>query len=252
MKDMTTSDQCRNIDPWDQSPIAALCYGHVAHPPARPAAQPDTTSPMMSLFRTISHTQHHQPDSTIMLHGDAADTIYLIVSGTVRCCTISEEGQRQIFRFARKGELVGIAGMQTWHFTVEAVDHVIVKAIPRALVEHSCADDPSLLQELQAHMCAQLQSREKQLLAFMTTKASVRLFQFLSAFAASRPTADYIALPMCRRDIADHLGMSVETVSRAFSDLKAKGRIDLACAEKFRIPKRAGNAKPATPAFRLA
>lgn len=69
----------------------------------------------------------------------------------------------------------------------------------------------------------------------VSSKAPERLFHFLSEFALSRWGTGFVALPMCRRDIADHLGMSVETVSRAFSDLKAKGRIDLACAEKFKI-----------------
>ncbi len=110
-----------------------------------------------------------------------------------------------------------------------------MKSVPRATVEQTLAIHIPLRQEIRAHICGQLECREKQLLALITCKAPERLFQFLSEFASSRSGTGYIALTMCRRDIADHLGMSVETVSRAFSDLKAKGRIDLACAEKFKI-----------------
>lgn len=202
---------------------------------ARSTSEDERMSPLLSLFETKSFQQHHQPDSTILLHGDSADAIYLIVSGTIRCCTISEDGRRQIFRFAKKGEFVGISDIDTWHFTAEAVDHVIVKSVPRATVEQTLAVHIPLRQEIRAHICGQLECREKQLLALITCKATDRLFQFLSDFAASRAGTSYVALPMCRRDIADHLGMSVETVSRAFSDLKNRGLIEMACAEKFRI-----------------
>jgi CRP-like cAMP-binding protein len=189
----------------------------------------------LDFFREKSFQQTFQPASTILLHGYPADAIYLIVSGTVRCCTISPEGSRQIFRFAKKGEFVGISDIDTWHFTAEAVDHVTVRSVPRSAVEQSLAVNMPLRQQLRTNLCDQLQTREKQLLAIVTCKAPERLFQFLSDFAASRSGNGYIALPMCRRDIADHLGMSVETVSRAFSDLKNKGRITLACAEKYKI-----------------
>lgn len=202
---------------------------------SRPASQEKDASPLLALFNAKSFQQTFQPGSTILLHGYPADAVYLIVSGTVRCCTISPEGSRQIFRFAKKGEFVGIADMDTWHFTAEAVDHVTVKSVPRSTVEQSLAVNIPLRQELRQYICDQLQTREKQLLSIVTSKAPERLFQFLSDFASTRSGTGYIALPMCRRDIADHLGMSVETVSRAFGDLKNKGRISLACAEKYKI-----------------
>lgn len=192
-------------------------------------------SALQSLFDDNAFQQVFKPDSTVLLHGYLVDAIYQIVSGTVRCCTISEEGGRQIFRFAKKGEFLGLSDIETWHFTAEAVDHVIVKSIPRATVEQALAVNIPLRQEIRAHICNQLQTREQQLLSLISSKAPERLFQFLRDFAATKKGLGFIVLPMCRRDIADHLGMTIETASRAFSALKTSGRIEMACAEKFRI-----------------
>ncbi|WP_322989338.1 Crp/Fnr family transcriptional regulator [Hoeflea sp.] len=188
-----------------------------------------------SLFDTNSFQQHFQPNNTILLHGEAVEEFYMVVSGTVRCCTINAEGARQIFRFAKKGEFIGISDVDTWHFTAEAVDHVILKSIPHAQMKQALATDLELRDEMRAQVCSQLEDRERQLLAMVSAKASERLLHFLREFASSRPGTGYITLPMCRRDIADHLGLSVETVSRTFSKLKREGRIDLACSEKYKI-----------------
>lgn len=235
MTDMTMVTQLADRKQYDRGPMQVGVSKNMRAPRTNPQPTPKETSPLLALFTKKSFQQTFQPGSTILLHGYPADAIYLIVSGTVRCCTISPEGSRQIFRFAKKGEFIGIADLNTWHFTAEAVDHVTVKSVPRSTVEQSLAVNTPLRQELRMHLCDQLQAREKQLLSIVTSKAPERLFQFLSDFASTRSGSGYIALPMCRRDIADHLGMSVETVSRAFGDLKTKGRISLACAEKYKI-----------------
>lgn len=190
---------------------------------------------LFSLFETRSFQHHFQPNTTILLHGEPIKEFHLVVSGVVRCCAFSPEGARQIFRFAKKGEFVGISDIDSWHFTAEAVDHVIVKSITHAQMKQALASDSTLRDEIRAHVCDQLKNRERQLLSMVSAKASERLFNFLYEFASSRPTTGYITLPMCRRDIADHLGLSAETVSRTFSELKRKGCIDLANPEKYRI-----------------
>ena len=195
---------------------------------------------ILSLFATSSSQQHFQPNSTILLHGEPVEEFYMIVSGTVRCCTINPEGARQIFRFAKKGEFLGVSDIDNWHFTAEAVDHVILKSIPHAHMKQALATDIQLRDEMREQVCSQLEDRERQLLSMVSAKASERLFRFLCEFASSRPGTGYITLPMCRRDIADHLGLSVETVSRTFSDLKRKGRIDLASSEKYKICTKTG------------
>jgi CRP-like cAMP-binding protein len=194
-----------------------------------------TQSALLSLFEKNPFQKICQPDTTILLDGHAADTVYMVVCGTLRCCTISEEGSRQIFRFVRKGEFVGVCDIDTWHFTAEAVDHVTLKSIPRACLEQELAVNGALREELRAHLCHQLHCREQQLLSVMTSNASDRLLQFLRDFASGRPPFGYVVLPMCRRDIADHLGMSPETVSRAFGSLKASGYIDLRTPEKYAL-----------------
>ncbi|WP_138934406.1 Crp/Fnr family transcriptional regulator [Roseovarius arcticus] len=209
----------------------------------RTSGQPSDTAKyrrLYALFNAGSFEQHFQPNSTIALHGEAAAAVYLIASGTVRCCTISAGGCRQISCFAKKGGFVGLSEMGNWHLTAEAVDHVIVKSIPRAALEHALTVDTELRQEIRMYVLELLECREKQLLTLISTKAADRLFQFLCDFAASKQKAGHVVLPMCRQDIADHLGLSTETVSRGFTELKRAGRIDLATTEKYKICKVAG------------
>ena len=195
------------------------------------------TRRLLSLFDHRSFQQQFQPDSTILLHGDTADAMYLVVSGTVRCCTIDAEGHRQIFSFLQKGQFLGVSDIYNWHFTAEAVDHVTLRSVSRKTVYETWASDLRLRDEIRAYVCDLLERRESQLLSMVHRKAPERLLGFLKEFAATRPGAGSrpVALPMSRRDIADHLGVSVETISRAFTVLKLKGRIELITPEKYRI-----------------
>jgi CRP-like cAMP-binding protein len=209
--------------------------------PGRPASIPKASKNRTgrqhidALFETPSFQHHYQPESTILLHGDPADAIYKIISGTVRCCTIGAGGGRQIFSFAKKSDYIGISDFDAWHFTAEAVDHVILKSIPRRAVEQALAVNIPLREEIRALIRDLLVQRERQLLSLIHQKAPERLFGFLQDFSASRASSGYVVLPMCRRDIADHLGMTTETVSRAFGVLKKRGSIEMATPEKYRL-----------------
>jgi len=188
-----------------------------------------------ALFDRSSFTRHFQPDSTVLLHGGPADGIYRVVSGTVRCCTIDAEGGRQIFSFVKKGECLGIADIDRWHFTAESVDHVIMQMVPRRVVEQALAVNIALREELRALVRNMLVCREQQLLCLISKKAPERLLGFLRDFAASRASSGFVALPMSRRDIGDHLGMTTETTSRAFGVLKQRGAIEMTTSEKYRL-----------------
>ncbi len=167
---------------------------------------------------------------------------------TVRCCTVDADGCRQIICFSKKGGFIGLSDLDVWHFTAEAVDHVIVKAVPRAVLERRLKENAVLRREVRAYVCNLLERRERQLLALVNNRAPERLRGFLDEFAASRPRVGNrpVALPMCRRDIADHLGMSLETVSRAFTELKVRRQIEMATPEKYQMLQ--GVANSVTPA----
>lgn len=222
-----------------KNPLRLVSQAGPGHRSGAPKVTNDLRpSELLSLFQDHAFEQQFQPDSTVLLHGNAADAMYLVTSGTVRCCTIGDDGSRQIFCFATKGDFIGLSDIDTWHFTAEAVDHVILKSIPRNIVERHLRSNMRLREEFRVRITQLLERREKQLLSLISKKAPDRLFRFLCDFASSRPGKGHgaVALPMCRRDLADHLGLSVETVSRAFTHLKTKERIELLTYEKYRIP----------------
>lgn len=230
------------------APSGAGASAYATGPKA--AKQPQTLrdnddTELLTLFRNASFEQHFQPGSTVLLHGDPADAIYLVVSGTIRCCTVDSEGRRQIFAFPKKGDFVGVSDIDRWHFTAEAVDHVIVKSIPRLTLEQELAVNISLRLEMRTLMGGLLARRERQMLTLVSTKGPERLYRFLEEFAATRSGGGHIVLPMCRRDIGDHIGLSMESVCRAFSDLKRRGLIDLKSHEKYKLIGNAG--RDATP-----
>jgi len=227
--------QVRQKEP-DLRSVRPINRGAIASNPKAMRNETRTTQKhLMALFDHTSFERHFQPESTVLLHGDPANAIYRISSGTVRCCTIDADGGRQIFSFAKKGDYIGISDIDTWHFTAEAVDHVVLKSVPRAVLEQALAVNICLREEVRTILCDLLAQRERQILSLITKKAPERLLGFLQDFSASRSITGFVVLPMNRRDIGDHLGMTTETASRSFGVLKNRGDIELETPEKYRL-----------------
>lgn len=204
-------------------------------PPAISSTEATDDGSLAALFDARQPVQHVRPGGVILLHGAAADHVYRVVSGTVRCCTINENGQRQIFRFVRKGEFLGFVEADRWHFTAEAVDHVILSAAPRATVERALDQSLGLQRALRAHMARELAAREHQMLSLVYMTAEQRLLTFLTDFANHRTPSGFTVLPMTRQDVGDHLGLALESVSRALGVLKRKGAIEMNGTSKYRV-----------------
>lgn len=203
--------------------------------PAIACAETGDACSLADFFDADQPVQHARPGSVILLHGAVADRSYQVVSGTIRCCTMNEEGQRQIFRFVRKGEFLGFVEADRWHFTAEAVDHVILRSVPRQTVEQALDRNLGLQRALRAHVTRELATRENQMLSLVYMSAEQRLLAFLKEFANHRTPTGFTVLPMTRQDIGDHLGLALESVSRAMGGLKRKGVIEMDGTSKYRI-----------------
>lgn len=193
------------------------------------------TETIAELFDKKAPVHHVLPGGVVFLDGESADNVYQVVSGTVRCCTIAEDGRRQIFRFVHAGEFLGLADSDTWHYTAEAVDHVILRTAPRDRVESAMCEDPDVMHAIREFLVKELATREQQLISIAYAAAADRLLHFLEDYAGKRSSKGFIVLPMTRQDIGDHLGLTLETVSRAFSNLRKTGVIEMKGSDRFRI-----------------
>ncbi|MGF1475264.1 MAG: cyclic nucleotide-binding domain-containing protein [Geminicoccaceae bacterium] len=213
--------------------------GSAAHQPNLVAGNLDDVvgkSPIRDLFDHTSVPRRILPGATICLHGEPADTVYQITAGVVRCCLINTEGQRQIVRFAIAGQFLGFAAIDSWHFTAEALSHVRLRSISRDTLETALVEDRELQREVRRLVTDELKHREQQLIMMAYMPACQRLLCFLEAFAGATVTVGgYTVLPMTRQDIGDYLGLSLETVSRAFTKLKRDQVIEMEGSDHYRF-----------------
>lgn len=188
-----------------------------------------------ALFDHKAPVHHVLPGGVVFLDGENADCVYQVVSGTIRCCTISEDGRRQIFRFVHAGDFLGLADFDTWHYTAEAVDHVILRTTARDHLETAMCEDPGVMRAIRGFLVKELATREQQLISIAYVAAADRLVQFLEDLSSKRTSKGFVVLPMTRQDIGDHLGLTLETVSRAFSSLRKSGVIEMKGSDRFRF-----------------
>ncbi|NQW10181.1 MAG: cyclic nucleotide-binding domain-containing protein [Alphaproteobacteria bacterium] len=194
-------------------------------------------SPLSRLFARRTAQTSFPRGKTLFMEGDTADTIFEIVSGVVRCYALSEDGQRQIFKFVGAGEMLGLAAMDEFRYSSEAVDDVVVRACPRMEFELALSWDPDLQGELRRLICVELLQREQHMVMLTHMDSFQRLQWFLEGFAGTaRAAADgFIRLPMPRHDIGDFLGLTMETVSRMFSALRKEEYIDMPRSDRYRF-----------------
>lgn len=169
--------------------------------------------------------------AVLIREGDEAPHIFNITSGSVRVFKRLPNGRRQIIGFLFRGDFLGLAIGDAYVFTAEAMEPSSVcrfrKAAFRALVQ----DDPPLEHALLNRTSHELAAAQNQMLLLGRKTAIERLASFLLDLPnhdLSRPAgAGHVRLPMTRGEIADYLGLTIETVSRSITRLKTQGVIRL-------------------------
>jgi CRP/FNR family nitrogen fixation transcriptional regulator len=188
-----------------------------------PAAMRSTTAAPSSqgVVRTLMKGEE------LFAEGDEADFFYRVVSGAIRTCKLLSDGRRQIDAFHLAGDIFGMETGSEYRFSAEAVGDAQVVAYRRCGLETLAARDPSLGNQVVASMMRSLERAQDHMLLLGRKTAQEKIASFLLDIARRVSEGDTFELPMQRSDIADHLGLTIETVSRTLSDFARKHYIAL-------------------------
>ena len=167
--------------------------------------------------------------------GDPAEHFFNVTAGCAKLFKLLPDGRRQITGFAGIGTFLGLAVSATYAFSAEALEPMKVCRFSRARLRSLLDDFPAMEQRLLEVASNELVAAQEQMLLLGRKTARERLASFLIARAALPSTclahapemAGLITLPMTRADIADYLGLTVETVSRTMTRLKHDRLIDM-------------------------
>lgn len=159
------------------------------------------------------------------LFGEAepAEYVYQVIDGSVRSYKLLSDGRRQINAFHLVGDIFGLENGDTHRFTAEAIVDTFVRLVRRVSLSHIAETDAMVARDLLNMTASNLQRAEEHMLLLGRKTSLERVAAFLLEMDRRLAAAGVMALPMCRRDIADYLGLTLETVSRALSILHDKG-----------------------------
>ena len=174
------------------------------------------------------------------IYGENEPTEYLykVVSGTVRTSKILNDGRRQIGEFYLPGDLFGYEVGGQHAFSAEAITDAKVIVVKRTAVEALAARDNDVACQLWAMTGRELQRMQEHIVLLIKT-AQERVAGFLLEMAARIKSTSEVELPMSRQDIADYLGLTIETVSRTLTLLEGMAAIELPSSRRIVLKNRA-------------
>ena len=154
---------------------------------------------------------------------EPADYVYQVKTGAARSYKLLSDGRRQIGAFHLVGDIFGFENSSEHRFTAEAIVDTTVRLIKRRSLELVAESDAMVARNLLTMTTNNLQHAEDHMLLLGRKTSLERVAAFLIEMDRRLTAAGVLALPMCRRDIADYLGLTLETVSRALSRLHELG-----------------------------
>src|SRR5258705_13857837 len=154
---------------------------------------------------------------------EPADYVYQVKTGAARSYKLLSDGRRQIGAFHLVGDIFGLENSSEHRFTAEAIVDTTVRLIKRRSLELVADSDAMVARNLLSMTTNNLQHAEDHMLLLGRKTSLERVAAFLMEMDRRQTAAGVLALPMCRRDIADYLGLTLETVSRALSHLHGQG-----------------------------
>ena len=169
----------------------------------------------------------------LFAEGDDAEFFYEVVSGSIRSYKLLSDGRRQIDAFHLPGDIFGLEVGSEHRFSAEAVGDVTVVAYRRSRLGALIQDDPGFRDRIMNATLRSLERAQDHMLLLGRKTAQEKMATFLLDMA-DRLSDDHehFELPMQRSDIADHLGLTIETVSRTLTQFARSGLIELLPASR--------------------
>ncbi len=197
--------------------------------PLRRGAKKDPVQDIGPLA-AIATNASFSPGASVVREGDRADHLFRIESGMVKVYRTLPDGRCQITGFLFAGDFIGLAPEDVYLSGAVAIGPVTVSRFARKKVEQLISLSPLVARLLLRRACSELIAAQDQMLLLGCKTAAEKVASFLLAIAR-RSAGDVMNLPMSRMDIADYLGLTIETVSRTLSQLREEGLIEVNRAE---------------------
>ncbi|MFC3701440.1 fumarate/nitrate reduction transcriptional regulator Fnr [Reinekea marina] len=210
--------------------LSTACKNCSLHPLCLPLAlnveDMDTLDGIINRGRPIKKGEH------LYYQGDEFKAIYAVRTGTLKTYSLTNDGEEQITGFHLASELVGLESYDstTYPSSAKALETTNVCEIPIEKLDDLAGKMPELRRQLMRLMGKELRDEQKMMLLLSKKSAEERIASFLINLAARFKRRGFsgtsFRLTMSRADIANYLGLAVETVSRVFTRLQKQGLLD--------------------------
>ena len=172
-------------------------------------------------------------DEEIFAQDEDADLVHLIVSGAVRTTRLLSDGRRQVGAFYYAGDLIGLETGPVHRFSAEAICDAVVLVVRRSALK-TLVQDGVLDRAIWEATRRELERTQEHLLVLGRKTACEKVASFLMSLAQREP-ADRVSMPMSRQDMADYLGLTIETVSRMLTQLQGQSVVEFDGCRKFKV-----------------
>jgi len=183
-------------------------------------------------------------NAEIYAEDEPPEYLYMVAKGAVRSYKLLSDGRRQIEAFYLPGDLFGIEAGDKHRFSAEAISGSTVWVVKRSVVDRVAQRDSAVARELWMLAAQHLARAQDHLLLLARHKAHERIAAFLLEMAKRSGDAEgEVELPMARQDIADYLGLTIETVSRTFTEMVHAATFSLRSTRRVLLRDRAALAR---------
>lgn len=174
--------------------------------------------------------RHVARNKALMAEGEPNESLYIVVDGAFRLSKVLEDGRRQVTGFLFKGDFVGVRSTPASAYTAEALVDSTVCFFPHRYLDEIAIDSPGVKDRLIARGQTEYHKAQDHIVLLGKKTAEERVLSFIEMIGKLIGEDDtdgqrIVPLPMPRQDIADYLGLRLETLSRTLASLKQDGRI---------------------------
>ena len=196
-------------------------------------AAPDQFCDLTGHVGLVATEFSYRKDEEIYGEDEPAEYVYQVIRGAVRTYKLLSDGRRQIGTFLLPGNVFGLESGTSHRLAAEAIIDTTVRLVKRRSLEQAAGSDVQVAHRLWTMTAGDLRHAEDHMLLLGRKSAMERVANFLLEMDRRLAVAGMMALPMCRRDIGDYLGLTLETVSRTLSQLQGEGVLGFSGARQI-------------------